>query len=78
VGWAFTLVTVALFVRVISSWFGISPHRPWMRPVFWLTEWLLAPVRRLLPTRGMIDLSPLVAYLGLVVLRALVDAVFFR
>ena len=61
----FTLLMVALFVRVISSWFGISPYRPWMRPVMLLTDWLIEPIRRILPPFGMIDFSPLVAWLVL-------------
>jgi YggT family protein len=65
----FTLLLVALFVRVISSWFGVSPHRRWMRPVMLLTSWILDPIRRVLPPLGMIDFSPLVAWLLLTVVR---------
>jgi uncharacterized protein YggT (Ycf19 family) len=46
-----------------------------MRPVVFLTEWLLAPVRRRIPPFGMIDLSPLVAYFVLVLLRFVVTRV---
>jgi YggT family protein len=65
----FTVVMVALFVRVISSWFGISPYRPWMRPVMLLTDWIINPIRRILPPFGMIDFSPLVAWLALSLVR---------
>ena len=65
----FTIVMVALFVRVISSWFGISPFRPWMRPVMLLTDWIINPIRRILPPFGMIDFSPLVAWLVLSLVR---------
>jgi YggT family protein len=65
----FTVVMVALFVRVISSWFGVSPYRPWMRPVMLLTDWIIGPIRRILPPFGMIDFSPLVAWLVLSLLR---------
>ncbi len=68
----FTLLIIALFVRVISSWFGISPYRPWMRPVMILTDWIIDPIRRLLPPLGMIDFSPLVAWLLLSVVRGFV------
>ena len=27
----FSVLMIALFVRVIASWFGVSPYRPWMR-----------------------------------------------
>jgi YggT family protein len=36
-----------------------------------MTEWLVAPIRRVLPPVGMFDLSPLVAWLALTVLRSL-------
>jgi YggT family protein len=68
----FTVVMAALFVRVISSWFGISPYRPWMRPVMLLTDWIINPIRRVLPPFGMIDFSPVVAWLVLSLLRGFV------
>jgi YggT family protein len=68
----FTLLMVALFVRVISSWFGLSPYRPWMRPVMLLTDWIIDPIRRILPPFGMIDFSPLVAWLLLSIVRGFV------
>lgn len=68
----FTVLTLALFIRVISSWFGISPYRSWMRPVVVLTDWILDPIRRILPPLGMIDFSPLVAWLLLMVARGFV------
>jgi YggT family protein len=42
-----------------------------MRPVMALTNWLIEPIRRLLPPFGMFDLSPLVAYLVLLVARGM-------
>jgi YggT family protein len=63
VRWTFRILMVALLVRVIASWFGASPYAKWMRPVVALTDWLLEPLRRVLPPFGPLDLSPLVAYL---------------
>lgn len=67
-----TLVMAAIFIRVIASWFGISPYRRWMRPVVLLTDWIIEPIRRLLPPVGMIDFSPMVAWLILWVVRGFV------
>lgn len=67
----FTLLIAALIVRVVASWFGIGAYNPHFRPVVLLTEWLVAPIRRLLPHTGMIDFSPLVAWLVLVLARGL-------
>jgi YggT family protein len=56
------LIRIALFVRVISSWVRVSPYSPWVRWSFGLTEWLLAPLRRVVPTLGAIDITPIIAY----------------
>ena len=70
--WTFGLLALALLVRVITSWIGVSRYNVWMRPVVLATEWLLAPLRRVLPAFGMVDLSPLVAWLLIQVVRAMV------
>ncbi|MGH7526145.1 MAG: YggT family protein [Gemmatimonadales bacterium] len=72
VGLVFTLVMAAIFIRVIASWFGISPYRPWMRPIVALTDWIIEPIRRILPPMGMFDFSPMVAWLVLWVVRGVV------
>jgi YggT family protein len=72
VSWAFSLVMLAIFVRVIASWFGVSEYRRWMRPLVLLSDWIIQPVRRLLPPAGMIDFSPMVAWLVLWVARGFV------
>jgi YggT family protein len=64
------LLALALFVRVIGSWFGIGRYTPWMRPVYSVTDWLVLPIQRRLPATGMLDFSPMVAWLVVVVVRA--------
>jgi YggT family protein len=68
----FTVLMAALLVRVIGSWLGIGPYRKWMRPVYLLTDWLIEPIRRILPPVGIIDFSPMVAWLVLYVVRGFV------
>lgn len=72
VGSIFSLLMAAILIRVIASWVGISPYSRWMRPVVVLTDWLIEPIRRFLPPVGMIDLSPMVAWLVLWVVRGVV------
>lgn len=67
--WTFALIRIALIVRVISSWFGISPYSKWIRWSYVLTEWMLKPLRRMLPLFGPIDISPIVAFLLLSLLQ---------
>jgi YggT family protein len=63
VGWAFGALQIALFVRVIASWFQATSSR-WIRWAYVLTEPILRPLRRIIPPLGGgLDLSPLVAYL---------------
>jgi len=40
-----------------------------LRPAYFLTDWLVEPIRRVLPPMGAFDWSPLAAWLVLVVLQ---------
>lgn len=62
VAWTFGFLNIALLWRVVSTWVAVSPYSPWVRWAYAATEWLLAPIRSVLPNTGMFDLSPLVAY----------------
>jgi YggT family protein len=68
----FWILRIALLIRVIASWFGVSPYSKWMRLFAALTEWILQPLRRVLPPFGPFDMSPLVAYLLLWVAQLIV------
>ena len=68
----FWILRIALLVRVIGSWFGVSPYAKWMRPFAVLTDWILQPLRRVLPPFGPFDMSPLVGYLLLWVAQVVV------
>jgi YggT family protein len=72
VSFLFTVLMTAILIRVIGSWFGIGPYRKWMRPFYVLTDWLINPIRRILPPMGMFDFSPIVAWLVLYVVRGVV------
>jgi len=61
--WAFGLLRLALIIRVVSTWFSISPYSWWIRWTYPMTDWMLKPLRRMLPLFGPIDVSPLVAWL---------------
>lgn len=62
VAWVIGALQLALIVRVLASWIRISPYAWWIRWSYTLTEWLVAPLRKRLPTVAMFDLSPLVAW----------------
>src|SRR3954449_9283326 len=71
VSWTFTILKTAIIVRVISSWLPISPYSAWVRWSYLLSEPILAPFRRIVPTLGAIDISPIVAYIVLNILEGL-------
>ena len=75
IGWAFGFLMLAVMVRVFAPWFGAGRFNRWVRPAFVLTDWLVEPIRRVMPPRGMFDWSPLVAYLVLYVGRTLLLSV---
>lgn len=71
---ATSLLMTAILVRVIGSWLGVGRYNRWMKPVYLLTDWLIEPIRRRLPSFGPIDVSPFVAYILLIIVRELLAA----
>ena len=70
-----TAYMVVLVVRAVMSWFPVRPGTPWAtvyRVVLDLTEPVLAPLRRVIPPAGMFDLSLLVLFLALGIVRSAV------
>lgn len=67
----YNLLFFALIVRVIAAWFGMFRYSKWIRPAYFLTDWLVEPIRRVVPPLGGMDLSPIVAWLVLMVVRTI-------
>jgi YggT family protein len=74
VSWTFTILKLALIVRVVSSWLPISPYSGWIRWSYALSEPILAPMRRIVPAMGGIDFTPILAYFVL----NIVQSILFR
>lgn len=74
VSWTFTILKIALLVRVISSWLPISPFSVWVRWSYYLSEPILAPMRRIVPSLGGLDITPILAYF----LLNLTESLLFR
>lgn len=73
VDWAFGALNLLVLVRVLVSWVpGLDPYHPIVQFVYRATEPIMAPVRRLLPPMGGLDLSPIVVFLLLYVARSVV------
>lgn len=67
----FSVLQLAVIARVVLSWVGGTYSRIG-RLAMALTEWFMRPLRQVIPTIGMVDITPLVAYFGLSLLRGLV------
>jgi YggT family protein len=64
---------IVLLARVILSWFPLQPGTPMASIasiIYQLTEPVMGPVRRIIPTVGMIDISPIVVFFGLRILQS--------
>jgi len=72
VTWTYDVLVAALWVRVIGSWFGAFRYNRWIRPAYFLTDWIVEPIRRVLPQFGALDWSPLAAWAALWVLKTLI------
>ncbi len=66
------VITVLIFGRVLVSWFDPMGRNQVSSFLIQTTEPILAPVRRILPPMGMLDLSPMIV---LIVLTFLLRAV---
>jgi len=61
----------AILIRVILSWVNPDPYNPAVALLNRLTDPILVPAQRMIPPIGGIDLSPMVAMVGLVLLEML-------
>ena len=75
VRWTFGFFTFALIIRVISSWVPSLGASRWLRWSYPATEWMLRPLRGLIPSLGVIDITPIVAYFALQLLEYLVETI---
>ena len=67
----FEVLTYAILARALISWFPISPGSPIVRLLDDITEPILSPLRRVVPKLGMMDITPIVAMIGLQLLKGI-------
>jgi len=72
VSWLFDFLRIALIVRVVSSWLPISPYSKWIHWSYVVTEPILAPLRQIIPSIGMMDITPLIAYFLIILIQGAV------
>lgn len=75
------IYSVILLIRVLLSWFpDIDHYSPPVQMLYAVTEPILSPIRIFLrqqfPEMSMIDFSPMVVFVGIMILNQLIVAVF--
>ena len=66
------VLAIIIFIRAILSWFAISPYSPIVVFLDRITEPILAPIRRIIPRLGMVDITPMVAIIILLLIARLI------
>jgi YggT family protein len=70
VSWTFTVLKAAIVVMVVSSWLPISPYSKWVSWSYRLSTPILAPLRRIVPNLGGLDITPILAYILLNIIES--------
>lgn len=66
---AFEVYRFILIARIILSFIRHNPHNPVIKFIYELSEPFLAIFRRFIPPVGMIDLSPIAAFIVLSIIQ---------
>ena len=70
-----SIYLIAVFARIVLSWFPLSQGSPMAGIysfLYTITEPVLGPIRRVMPSMGGFDLSPIVVIIGVRVLQGAV------
>ena len=61
-----------ILIRALISWVSPDPYNPVVQFLEKSTEWILSPIRKLLPynLRMGIDISPIIAFLAIMFLKS--------
>jgi len=73
-----SLYTLVIFARIILSWFPVSPGGAFgqvNRVLYQITEPVLGPARRLIPSLGPIDISPVIVVVALSFVQSMLRGV---
>lgn len=72
------LYSMLIFIRIVFSWGMVSYRNRVMRFLINTTEPLLGPLRRMIPPLGMMDISPIFAFIIIWLLQAAVQGTLLR
>ena len=73
------ILLIAIVARALMSWFPMpsqdSPFFVIRQMINQITDPIIEPIRRIMPSMGMLDLSPMVAMILLIIIRSILVAV---
>lgn len=68
------IYSFVLLARIVLSWIpNVDRSNQIVQLLYQLTEPVLEPVRRTIPPLGMIDLSPIIVFIGLRILQSVLS-----
>ncbi len=71
------LLIILIFIWVIVSWI-LSPYHPLRQALDRVVEPMLAPIRRVIPSVGMLDLSPMILMILIELLSRILISLVIR
>ena len=74
----FSLLTWAIIIRAVLSWFRPDPNQPLVRLILRVTDPILDPIAKRMPDMGGLDLSPIIAIFGLQIAQSFVGGLLTR
>jgi YggT family protein len=75
---AVSIYMLLIFVRIVFSWGMVSYKNRLMKFLVDTTEPLLGPLRRIIPPLGMMDISPIFAFLILWLMQSAIQGTLLR
>jgi YggT family protein len=67
------VMAIAIVIRSLLSWFPTDHDNVLVRFLVTITEPILAPLRRIIPRMDMIDFTPMVAIIILIIISAVLQ-----
>ena len=65
-----TLLYLIILARILLSWFpNVSPQNPVVSFIYFMSEPILGPIRRRLPTTSVFDFAPMIAIILIFIIQ---------
>jgi len=72
------IYSLLIFFRIVFSWGNVGYRNPVMRLLVKTTEPLMGPLRRVIPPLGIFDISPIVAFILLMLFQSAIAGTLLR